>query len=172
MRWLKGRETFSCKSKGRKFSYHYLSCITALTLIWALSLSFFSKKVDINRQYDRSKKKSKSKTIDNRRINISSCDLISIIFNERVREMSFSQFFLHLPFPIGDRAVAPTKKNSKPKPWESRCANCYQMRFSCFRKYPGKKIEADQSKMEEAEKNIEKLEHSVKLNEWWIVNGE
>jgi len=40
------------------------------------------------------------------------------------------------------------------------------MCFSCFGKYPGKKIETDQCEMEKAEKYVEEFEQGTKLGEW------
>ena len=93
----------------------------------------------------------------NFRINIFPADLIGIVFYERVRKICFTKLCFNFPLPVGYRAVAPAKPDSKDKPRKGGCCNGYQVDLSCPWPYPAKKIETDQGKMSKREKYVKEF---------------
>ena len=87
---------------------------------------------------------------------------------------AFAKLFLHLPIPIGERAVADAILEAEQKPATDHHTHENEMRPPCARENPAQQTSQNEQDMKNAQKNIKKSQHELlglTIEELRFTNG-
>src|SRR6266496_2417479 len=96
----------------------------------------FPDKIYIHCRHNSKHKTTQCNIIHERRIEIFSFKFISKVFNKRVWQILFTEFFFYLPVPISKRTITPAIPDAKHKPTDYCYCQCNQMGLSGTLPYP------------------------------------